>query len=395
MGSPGGLRAMGALMEEPPSLPRTPSISPPIDGPILNPLATRAAATNVPANTDGGLRASYSLAPPGFNFAAVGSMSSETTTPFLLEAASAPHVVSVWDPPSMMPVPSGKADECAEIALALQAVMQNKPHLRVAVKALERYEQFRLARAAMHVIGQELNIEEPLSKGGTFESIVQALSLNEEPAGMMVEFHVEGEHGQSGNWRRMAWQCALAMDVLFHSRQLSAGVLIEAHRMMMRGAHGAGEETGESFSPGLRTTDAYAGDYQFESPDHLQRSVEAMAQRFNDAVSNPRKHPVIVAIDLVYAFVTIHPFTNGNGRLCRMLFTYAMKKQGFPLLVFLQAPTGSKPAREHWLEAIRRAQQQVSSTSRHEMYGTGFLAVGMALKNAAIYFDGPTNSSWW
>ena len=70
-----------------------------------------------------------------------------------------------------------------------------------------------------------------------------------------------------------------------------------------------------------------------------------------------------------------------------MLFTYAMKQQGCPLLVFLQPLTHSKNARAEYFEAIRHAQQQESKTSRHPMYAIGFNSVGAALKSATAYFD--------
>ena len=298
-----------------------------------------------------------------------------------------PAVASSWSPPAEMPVPRWKIDECAQAARALHIFMQEKPHLQLAVECFDHHERLRLTCAVMNVIGQELNLEETLSKEGTFESIMSALSLNEEPQGMLDEFHIEGEHGKSGNWRRMVWQSALAMDLLFKSAQLSTAVLIKAHETMTHGAQGTGEEFGEGVPSTLRTTHAFAGDYQFPPPAQLREAVEAMVQRFSDAVSNPGKHPVIVAIDLMFEFVTIHPFVSGNGRMCRMLFTYAMKQQGCPLLVFLQPLTHSKNARAEYFEAIRHAQQQESKTSRHPMYAMGFNSVGAALKSATAYFD--------
>lgn len=116
-------------------------------------------------------------------------------------------VARPWSPPTEMPVPTWKVDECAQAARALHVFMQDRPHLQLAVECFDHYERLQLTCAVMNVIGQELNIEETLSKEGTFESIMSALSLNEEPQGMLDEFHIEGEHGKSGNWRRMVWQC--------------------------------------------------------------------------------------------------------------------------------------------------------------------------------------------
>ena len=54
--------------------------------------------------------------------------------------------------------------------------MQLMPTAQLDQAELSEYGQLKIVRAVMHIIGQELNAEEPLSKGGTFESIYAALS---------------------------------------------------------------------------------------------------------------------------------------------------------------------------------------------------------------------------
>jgi len=86
-------------------------------------------------------------------------------------------------------------------------------------------------------------------------------------------------------------------------RSCPTAVLIKAHEVMMHGARGSGEEFGEGCSSTLLTTDAFAGDYQLLPPGQLQQSVVRKrwcSVSFNDAMSNPGKHPVIVAIDLMF-----------------------------------------------------------------------------------------------
>jgi Fic family protein len=41
-------------------------------------------------------------------------------------------------------------------------------------------------------------------------------------------------------------------------------------------------------------------------------------------------HPVIIAIELHYNFVAIHPFRAGNGRTARLLMDYHLLRNGFP-----------------------------------------------------------------
>ncbi len=43
-------------------------------------------------------------------------------------------------------------------------------------------------------------------------------------------------------------------------------------------------------------------------------------------------HPVELAALVHLKFVTIHPFTYGNGRISRIMMSFVLKKNNFPLL---------------------------------------------------------------
>lgn len=44
-------------------------------------------------------------------------------------------------------------------------------------------------------------------------------------------------------------------------------------------------------------------------------------------------HPVILAALVHLRFVTIHPFSDGNGRISRLLMNFVLHKHGYPLLI--------------------------------------------------------------
>jgi len=45
---------------------------------------------------------------------------------------------------------------------------------------------------------------------------------------------------------------------------------------------------------------------------------------------NKNLHPVELAVLLSMKFVSVHPFTDGNGRVCRLLMNYILKKNNYP-----------------------------------------------------------------
>ena len=42
-------------------------------------------------------------------------------------------------------------------------------------------------------------------------------------------------------------------------------------------------------------------------------------------------HPTLLACITMYQFVWIHPFNDGNGRICRIIMNYILHKYGYPM----------------------------------------------------------------
>ena len=47
--------------------------------------------------------------------------------------------------------------------------------------------------------------------------------------------------------------------------------------------------------------------------------------------SKPRLQPVELAVLVHLKFVTVHPFSDGNGRLARLLMNFVLHRRGFPM----------------------------------------------------------------
>jgi fido (protein-threonine AMPylation protein) len=307
-----------------------------------------------------------------------------------------------WSSPSTPLAPKWEGALTKEISDRIERFMQLMPTASLDEAKLSGYGQLRFVRSVMHIIGQELNAVEPLSKGGTFEAIFAALSSGAaEPEGMAQAFHVEG--GVEGNpqpaeeWKKMVWQCVRALRRLLEEDELTVQGLIDVHEIMMAGAYGTGAAAGEGCTTGLRDEPAFAGRFDFAAPEDILPRCEAMADRFNKKLAEGKTHPVQLATDLMYDLVTVHPFSNGNGRLCRMVFTYALHRCGFPLLVMYSSRHSGKRERKDYLAGIIKAQTSLSVSARYPMYSTvpsTLSAQPSAMANAETYFMGPDSDEW-
>jgi hypothetical protein len=86
----------------------------------------------------------------------------------------------------------------------------------------------------------------------------------------------------------------------------------------------------------------------------------AMTERL---LSSPLLDPVVAAALVSFAFVFIHPFEDGNGRIHRYLIHYALERCGFTpsgvLFPVSAAILRRRPLYDHALEAFSRPLQSV------------------------------------
>ena len=66
-------------------------------------------------------------------------------------------------------------------------------------------------------------------------------------------------------------------------------------------------------------------------PDPLK--IPELMQDFISWLHKVDYHPALVAIDVHYKFVAIHPFVDGNGRVARLLMNLLLMQQGYPPII--------------------------------------------------------------
>ena len=100
-----------------------------------------------------------------------------------------------------------------------------------------------------------------------------------------------------------------------------------------------------------RTIDVKASGTDHTYPPHYQL-VDLMEDFISWMQSDEAKklHPVILATEAHYRFVSIHPFRDGNGRTARLLMNLILIRLGYPIAVI------NNERRQEYIEALVFAQ---------------------------------------
>jgi Fic family protein len=85
----------------------------------------------------------------------------------------------------------------------------------------------------------------------------------------------------------------------------------------------------------------------------MTRFIERSNNRVEQVLSGNREEFVMVAAEVSYNFVRIHPFPDFNGRMSRLLLTMALRAFGVPFSLALRG--SNTKSRHRYFFALQRA----------------------------------------
>jgi len=106
---------------------------------------------------------------------------------------------------------------------------------------------------------------------------------------------------------------------------LNMQIILRWHLELMK-------DTANDIAGKTRTHDVAISQSKFKPPIHLE--VDTLLREFFEWYNKEKKsiHPVELAALAHLKFVTIHPFSDENGRISRLMMNFVLKKFNFPLL---------------------------------------------------------------
>lgn len=132
-------------------------------------------------------------------------------------------------------------------------------------------------------------------------------------------------------------------EVLDYSRDLSLRIILYWHKQLFA-------ETKPAIAGKVRTQQVWISGSRFTPPSPVE--VWLFLREFFRWYDRAKTslHPVELAAAVHLRFVTVHPFTDGNGRVSRLLMNFVLKKHGYPLV---DIPYGD---RRSYYNALERSQ---------------------------------------
>ena len=111
------------------------------------------------------------------------------------------------------------------------------------------------------------------------------------------------------------------------------------------------DEQGKPVSVLFDTTPAYL------TPKEMQEAVEWV----NDAFKKELFHPLLIVGNFLVEFLNIHPFSDGNGRLSRVLTNLLMLKAGYPYVPYISHEKLIENNKAEYYVALRKSQKTIKT----------------------------------
>ena len=93
----------------------------------------------------------------------------------------------------------------------------------------------------------------------------------------------------------------------------------------------------------------------FETPEWMKELVDW----FNRSVEEESQHPLILIGIFIVAFLAIHPFKDGNGRLSRVLTSLLLLRAGYSYVPYSSMESVIEQNKDSYYLALRRTQQTI------------------------------------
>jgi Fic family protein len=103
--------------------------------------------------------------------------------------------------------------------------------------------------------------------------------------------------------------------------------------------------------------------FETASPFDTPREMEELVQWVNKAIAETSIHPLLIVAVFIVAFLAIHPFQDGNGRLSRILTTLMLLRAGYSYVPYASLESVVEDNKDLYYKALRRTQTTLKTGS--------------------------------
>jgi len=94
------------------------------------------------------------------------------------------------------------------------------------------------------------------------------------------------------------------------------------------------------------------------SPKETEFLLPDLFDRYGQAVADQKAHPILLVGALILDFLAIHPVSDGNGRLARLITTHALLQQGYEVSRYVSIEQRMFATKDEYYDAIYASQRR-------------------------------------
>lgn len=229
-------------------------------------------------------------------------------------------------------------------------------------KAIRRKMDNFKKQKAINLVWMSNKLEGTLPKGASEYKTYHLLTeLLDAPDTTTLDLSGSSDDGTGSEDRKSKQQlvqhmqayCRLCDTAISRGEELSVDLIKETHRLLMDGL----KNDGRTVTAGAyREGPVFADDHHFPDHEHVPDGMDRIVREYNVKCSEADHDPYQLASWLLFEVISLHPFEDGNGRLCRLLWCYSLMRDGMPFPTVLTSGH-KKNAYKHYIRALKKSQR--------------------------------------
>lgn len=153
-----------------------------------------------------------------------------------------------------------------------------------------------------------------------------------------------------------------AVEEDYKNKKMSMDLILELHGLVTNNTLDSEDEIPRLRKKGetIYVSDDVSGEIYHEAPDvdFVKRELETLIKFANNEIKLDKFiHPIVKAIMIHFWIGYLHPFTDGNGRLARLLFYWYLIKEGYWAFVYLPISKVIKESPKQYIMAYVYSEQ--------------------------------------